>query len=321
MAESPLPPRTRFALGTASLGNLYAPMSDQRARAVLETAWECGARYFDTAPHYGLGLAERRLGAFLATKPRAEFVVSTKVGRLLVPDPGGAHRLDVEHGFHVPADHRRVWDFSTAGVRRGLDESLSRLGLDSVDIVYLHDPDEHDLGPALAEGLPAVAALRAEGLAAAVGLGSKSTAALAAGARSGTLDLLMVAGRFTLLEQPALDDVLPACHAHDVGVVAAGVFNSGLLAEPEPSERAHYEYGAPPPEVLTRAREIAAVCAEFGVDLPTAALHYPLREPLVRTVVVGAATPGEVRQDHRRLCATVPGELWTTLRGKGLVRW
>ncbi|TNC24912.1 aldo/keto reductase [Amycolatopsis alkalitolerans] len=304
-------PRGRFGLGAASLGNLYAPIDDEQAHAVLETAWELGIRYFDTAPHYGLGLSERRVGAFLATKPRNEFVVSTKVGRLLVPQRGTG--LDPE--FQVPADYRRVWDFSSDGVRRSLDESLTRLGLDSVDIVYLHDPDEYDLGPALAEGLPAVAALRDAGVVSAVGLGSKSAAALAAGARSGMLDVLMVAGRYTLLDQSALEFLPEAAD-----VVAAGVFNSGVLATGEPSASARYEYAPVPPEVLGRAREIAAVCAEFGVDLPTAALHYPLREPVVRTIVVGAASPDEVRQNHARLQSTVPGDLWATLRDKGLIR-
>jgi D-threo-aldose 1-dehydrogenase len=316
MASAPL---GRFGLGTANLGNLYAPMDDEQARAVLEAAWECGIRYFDTAPHYGLGLSERRLGAFLATKPRAEFVVSTKVGRLLVPDPDGTG-LDHANLFQVPADHRRVWDFSADGVRRSLDESLARLGLGAVDIVYLHDPEEYGLDAALTEGLPAVAALRDAGVVSAVGLGSKSVKALAAGARSGLLDLLMVAGRCTLLDQSAFDEVLPACRDGSVDVTAAAVFNSGLLATSSPAESARYEYAAAPPEVLAHAREIAAVCAEFDVDLPTAALHFPLQEPVVRTVVVGAATPGEVRQNQARLRTTVPAELWTTLRDKGLIR-
>ncbi|WP_116110124.1 aldo/keto reductase [Amycolatopsis ruanii] len=314
MASLPGP----FALGAANLGNLYAPMSDEQAHAVLEAAWDSGIRYFDTAPHYGLGLSERRLGAFLAGKPRAEFVVSTKAGRLLVPDPAGAGRLDEANQFAVPADHRRVWDFSADGVRRSLDDSLTRLGLDSVDVVYLHDPEEYDLDPALASGLPALAGLRDEGVVRAVGVGSKSVAALAAAARSGIADLLMVAGRFTLLDHAALDEVLPECRARSIGVAAASVFNSGLLATPEPAGR--YDYAAAPPDVLVTAREIAAVCAEFGVDLPTAALHFPLRDPAVRAVVAGAATPEEVRQNARRLAATVPAELWTTLRDKGLIR-
>lgn len=310
----------RFAFGTASIGNLYAPMTDEQAHTILETAWEGGVRYFDTAPHYGLGLAERRLGAFLATKPREEYTVSTKAGRLLVPDPAGANRLDDAESFHVPADHRRVWDFSADGIRRGLEDSLDRLGLDDVDILYLHDPESYDLEPALAEGIPAVAALREQGVVGSVGIGSKSAKALAAGARTGMLDLLMVAGRLTLLEQPALDEVVPECRRHSVGIAAAGVFNSGLLATPWPSADARYEYAAVPPDVLAKAREIAAVCAEFGTDLPTAALRYPLREATVRTVVVGAATPGEVRENHRRMRANVPAELWTTLRQRGLIR-
>jgi D-threo-aldose 1-dehydrogenase len=210
MASAPF---GRFALGTANLGNLYVPVSDEQAHAVLEAAWECGIRYFDTAPHHGLGLAERRFGTFLSTKAREEFVISTKVGRRLVPNLDGAAGLDDANHFSVPADHWRVWDFSADGVRRSLDESLARLGLDSVDIVYPHDPDEYDLETALAEGLPAVAVLRDAGVVSAVGIGSKSVEALAAGARSALLELLMVAGRFTLLEQPALDDVLPECVA------------------------------------------------------------------------------------------------------------
>ncbi|MBK1786307.1 aldo/keto reductase [Prauserella cavernicola] len=311
---------SRFGLGTASLGNLYEPVSDEQAHAALAAAWDTGIRHFDTAPHYGLGLAERRLGEFLAGTPRDEYVISTKVGRLLVPDPAGAGRLDDAHHYAVPAEYRREWDFSADGVRRSLDASLERLGLDHVDTVYLHDPDEHDLGPALAEGLPAVAALREQGVVRAVGLGSKSTEALLAAARSGVLDVLMVAGRFTLLEQPALDAVLPECRARSVGVVSAGVFNSGVLATPTPSERDRYEYGAVPPEVLAKARAIADVCAEFGVDLPTAALWFSLREPVVRTVVVGAASAAEVRENHRRLHTPVSDELWNTLRDKGLTR-
>ncbi|NIH80601.1 aldo/keto reductase [Amycolatopsis viridis] len=309
-----------FAFGAANLGNLYSPMSDEQAHAVLAAAWDCGIRYFDTAPHYGLGLSERRLGAFLAGRPRAEFVVSTKVGRLLVPDPAGADRLDEANQFAVPADHRRVWDFTAGGVRRSLEESLTRMGLDSVDVVYLHDPEEYDLPAALASGLPALAALREEGLVRAIGVGSKSVTALAAAARSGVADLLMVAGRFTLLDQTAMDDVLPECGDRRVGVAVASVFNSGLLATPEPSASSRFDYAAAPPDVLVTAREIAAVCAEFGVDLPTAALHFPLRDPTVHAVVAGAATPGEIRENDRRLRTHVPAELWPTLRDKGLIR-
>ncbi len=191
----------RLGYGAADLGNLYRAMSDDDARAVLEAAWESGVRYFDTAPHYGLGLSERRLGSFLATKPREQVVVSTKAGRLLRPSPETADRQDDAHGFAVPASLRRVWDFSAAGIRASLEESLEGLGLSRVDILYLHDPDEHDLAADLATAVPALAALRDEGLVDAIGIGSKSTEALLAGVRTEALDLAMVAGRYTLLEQ------------------------------------------------------------------------------------------------------------------------
>jgi D-threo-aldose 1-dehydrogenase len=295
--------------GAANVGNLYRAMSDEDARAVLEAAWESGIRYFDTAPHYGLGLSERRLGAFLATKPRAEYVVSTKVGRLLRPSPETADRLDDANQFVVPASLRRVWDFSAGGIRASLEESLERLGLSHVDILYLHDPDEHDLAADLQAGVPALAALRDEGLVQAIGIGSKSTQALLAAAGTGALDLAMVAGRYTLLEQA--DEVVTACRQTGVGIVAAAIFNSGLLAKPRPGGR--YEYGEVPGELLARAERIAEVCERHGVTLPEAALQFPLREPAVRSVVVGAATPEQVRENARRMEAEIPEALWDEL--------
>ena len=298
-----------LGLGAANVGNLYRAISDEDARAVLDAAWESGIRHYDTAPHYGLGLSERRLGAFLATKPRSEYVVSTKVGRLLRPSPETAGRLDDENQFAVPASLRRVWDFTAAGIRASLEESLERLGLERVDVVYLHDPDEHDLAADLASGIPAVAALRDEGLVDAVGIGSKSAEALTAAVRTGGLDLAMVAGRYTLLEQA--DDLVAACLETGVGIVAAAVYNSGLLATPDLGSR--YEYGAVPAEVLERARRIADVCERHGVTLPEAALQFPLREPAVRSVVVGAASPEQVRENVRRMQVEIPEALWDEL--------
>jgi len=301
------------------VGNLYRAMTDAQAEALLQTAWDCGMRYFDTAPHYGLGLSERRLGRFLAGRPRGDYTVSTKVGRLLRPTPQRAGTLDTAHDFVVPADHERVWDFSAAGVRRSLEGSLQRLGLDRVDVVYLHDPEEDDLTSALAAGVPAVVELREQGLVDAVGVGSKSTAALLAAARNGAMDLLMVAGRYTLAEQPALAELLPLCRADGIGVVVASVFNTGLLAGPRPTARGRYDYSAVPPATLARVRKIAAACAELDVELPQAALAYPLREPSVRTVVVGAATPEQVRQNADRMARPVPEELWHRLQERGLI--
>jgi D-threo-aldose 1-dehydrogenase len=306
--------------GAANVGNLYRPMTDEDAWAVLDAAWESGIRYFDTAPHYGLGLSERRLGSFLATKPRADFVVSTKVGRLLRPSPETAHLLDDANQFAVPASVRRVWDFSARGIRASLEESLERLGLPDVDVLFLHDPDEHDLTADLSTGAPALAALRDEGMVAAVGIGSKSTAALVAAVRTGALDLAMVAGRYTLLEQPAADELIPACRAAGVGVVAVAVFNSGLLSKPRPQADARYEYGAVPAGLLERTRRIEDVCERHGVALPEAALQFPLREPAVRSVVVGGASAANVRENAERMRAEVPDALWDELAAEGLVR-
>jgi D-threo-aldose 1-dehydrogenase len=300
----------RLGYGAANVGNLYRAISDEDARAILDAAWESGVRYFDTAPHYGLGLSERRLGAFLATKPRAEYVISTKVGRLLRPSPETADRLDDTNQFAVPASLCRVWDFSADGIRASLEESLERLGLSAVDVLYLHDPDERDLAADLETGVPAVAALRGEGLVRAVGIGSKSTEALVAAVRTGALDLAMVAGRYTLLERA--DDVVAACRETGVGIVAAAIYNSGLLSTPRPGGR--YEYGAVPPELLARAERLAQACERHGVTLPEAAVQFPLREPAVRSVVVGAATPEQVRENARRMEVEIPETLWDELR-------
>jgi D-threo-aldose 1-dehydrogenase len=308
-----------FGYGAANLGNLYRELSDEQCTAILEAAWQAGVRYFDTAPHYGLGLSERRLGAFLATKPRDEYVVSTKVGRLIVPNPAGAGTLDTANDFHVPADRRREWDFTADGIRRSLHESLERLGLDRVDVLFLHDPEKHDLDAADRLAYPALVALREEGLVDAVGVGSMSVAALARAARTPELDVLMIAGRLTLAEQPVAGDVLDACHANGIGIVAAGVFNSGLLAGAAPSAASRYEYGQTPPELLEKVRQIADVCERFGVDLPTAALHYPFTIEGVASVVVGGSRPEQLAQNVQKAAAGVPAELWHALRADGLI--
>lgn len=303
----------RLGYGAANLGNLYRAVSDEDAALAVDTAWDAGIRYYDTAPHYGLGLSERRLGAALCGRPRDEFVLSTKVGRLLRPNPAGAGTLDDANDFVVPADQKRVWDFSADGIRRSLEESLTRLGLDRVDILYLHDPERHDLDAAIDTAIPALAGLRDEGMVGAVGVGSMDTDALERAAATGAIDLLMVAGRYTLAEQPVLDGVLPACEANGVGIVVASVFNSGLLATNTPGDGARYDYGSAPAALLDHVRAIAAVCAEFGVELPAAALQYPLRDRLVRSVVMASARPEQVRQNVDRARAPIPDELWDEL--------
>lgn len=305
--------------GAANVGNLFRALSDDDAWAVLDAAWESGIRYYDTAPHYGLGLSERRLGAFLQTKRRDEFVLSTKVGRLLRPNPEHTGGLDTANDFHVPDDLQRVWDFSADGIRRSLDESRERLGIERIDLLYLHDPERHDLDLALAEALPAMEKLRADGEVAAIGIGSMVSDALAAAVRSADLDLIMVAGRYTLLEQPAAADVLPACQETGTGIVAASVFNSGLLAASEPRRDGRYEYGQLPDDLWDRLVRIAAVCADHGVPLPAAAIQFPLQAAEVRSVVVGGSRPAQLEQNAEYAALAIPAELWQNLAAEGLI--
>jgi D-threo-aldose 1-dehydrogenase len=323
MARSSTHPRTsaspaRLALGCAQLGNLYRERTDEQARAILEAAWDVGIRHFDTAPHYGLGLSERRLGAFLRDKPRDQFTVSTKVGRLLVPDPDGAARLDDE-GFAVPAAFRRVWDFSAAGVRASLDASLERLGLDRVDTVLVHDPNAH-AQQALTAAVPALTALREQGVIGSVGVGNRDTALLTRFVRETDIDVVMLAGRYTLLDQSALDDLLPACLEHSVTVLNAAVFNSGILAQARPDAYARFEYGAAPPRVIKRAAAIAATCASHHTSLPAAAMAFSAAHPAVAAIVVGADDAQQVRDNGALLAWPPPAALWDDLVSAGLLR-
>lgn len=307
----------RLGLGAGPLGNLYRPVTDADAAAVIEQMWAGGVRSFDTAPHYGLGLSERRVGAALKDRPRDEFVLSTKVGRLLDPHPEGASTRDDE-GFDVPAAWRRRWDFSARGVRESLERSLERLGMDRVDILYLHDPEGH-IDQAVEEALPALVELREQGVVRGIGVGSKDPAAITRLIGTGSIDLAMLAGRYTLLEQPAAHDVLPAAIRHGVGIVAVGVYNSGILARETPDPTSTYDYGAVPSEVFARAVRIADVCREHGVALPQAALHFPLRHRAVVNVTVGIGRPAHVPSTLERMAGAVPDSLWQALAAEGLI--
>lgn len=307
-----------LGFGAAPIGGLYSQVDEETAATAVDAAWEAGVRYFDTAPHYGLGQSERRLGATLATRERDSYVISTKVGRLLVPRRS-ASGLDNEGNFAVSATHRRVWDFSRDGIRRSLDDSLARLGTDRVELLYLHDP-EGRMDDALATALPALAELRDEGAVRAIGVGSTDAAALTQAVEDSDIDVIMVAGRYTLLEQPALERLFPACERAGVDVVAAGVFNSGVLASPDPGPDATYDYGTVPRPVLNRARQLADVCAAHGVVLPQAAIQFVLRHRLVRSAVVGMRSAEEVAQNARWLASDVPDTLWDYLSDAALVR-
>ena len=311
------PALTELGLGAAQFGNLYRETTDEASAAAVDAAWAAGIRYFDTAPHYGIGLSERRLGAALARYPRDEYVVSTKVGRLLVPTPENADQLD-GHGFMTPAVFRREWDFSRDGILRSIEGSLERLGLDRLDVVYLHDPDQH-WAQASTEGIDTLVELRSQGVVGAIGAGMNQTAMIAEFIRRCDVDVMMLANRFTLLEQTALDELLPVALESGVGIVAAAIYNSGLLSFARPASDARYDYEQAPAALLARANAIADVCERHGVTLPDAAVAYPLRHPAVVSVVLGTRTAEQVVSNVSRYETVIPEELWTELQAEGLI--
>jgi D-threo-aldose 1-dehydrogenase len=307
---------TELGFGGAAIGNLFTAVTDDDARAAIDAAWDGGIRFFDTAPHYGLGLSERRLGAALGGRPRDDYVISTKVGRLLEPTAAaaadsatGAAGRDPE-GFDVPADLVRRFDYSADGVRRSLDASLARLGLDRVDLALIHDPDEHG-EQALREAYPALARLRAEGVVRAIGVGMNQTAMLTRFVRETDVDVVLVAGRYTLLDQSAADELLPAAVERGVSVIVGGVFNSGVLAAPAPD--ATYDYAAAPDSLITRALRLQEICAASGVPLRAAAARFPLAHPAVASVLIGARNAAEVTDAIRMRGLDIPPELWESL--------
>lgn len=303
---------TELSLGGAAIGNLFSEVDDATAAATIDAAWDGGIRLFDTAPHYGLGLSERRLGAALRGRPRDEFLISTKVGRLLLPaDP--PYRAD-EAGFAVPAAYVRRFDFSTDGVRRSLEESLGRLGMDRVDIALIHDPDDHG-EQALTQAYPALERLRAEGVVRAIGVGMNQASMLTRFVRDTNIDVVLIAGRYTLLDQRAADDLLPTAAERGVGVIAGGVFNSGLLADP--SDDARFDYDRAPLSMVQRARELEAICGSYGVPLRAAAARFPLGHPAVASVLIGARSPAEINDAIRLRETAIPAALWDALRAEG----
>ncbi|MGW1030415.1 aldo/keto reductase [Streptomyces sp. NPDC002577] len=308
---------TELGFGASVIGNLYRVTPVDDARAAVDAAWEAGLRYFDTAPHYGLGLSERRLGAALRGRPRDEYVISSKVGRLLVPneEPRGVD----DEGFVVRDDLRRQWDFSREGVLRSIEDTLERTGLDRLDVVYLHDPDDH-WRQAAEEAMPTLAELRDQGVIGAIGAGMNQSAMLARFLRETAADVVMLAGRYTLLDQSALDDVLPAARELGKSVVAVGVFNSGLLSRDRPAEGMRYDYQDAPPALVARARAIAEVCAAHGTTLPAAAIAFPYTDPSIINVTLGMRDPEQVGRNVELHDQQVPDGLWDDLRTQGLIR-
>jgi D-threo-aldose 1-dehydrogenase len=303
----------RLVLGCAPLGGLFAPVDEAAARATVDAAWEAGIRAFDTAPLYGCGVSERRLGAALSGRPRDAFVLSTKVGRRLEP-ASSTTAAQRELWPQAPA-LAPVFDFSRDGVLRSLEASLERLGLDHVDVVLIHDPDDN-MDAALTEAYPALDALRAEGVVRAIGAGMNQAPPLVRFVSETDIDCVLVAGRYTLLDQTAADELLPACLVRGVSVLAGGVFNSGVLARAQPG--ASYDYQPVSPEVLRRARRAEAICAGYGVPLASAAMAFPLRHPAVSTVIVGARSPEEIARDAALFAQPLPDPLWDALAAERL---
>ena len=306
---------TRLGLGASVIGGLFAPVDEAEGHAVVRAALEHGVAYLDTAPLYGLGRSERLVGDVVRTVARDSFVVSTKVGRLLRADPPRFESLPAGM-WHVPSDLKPVFDFSREGVRQSVEESLERLGLERLDIVYVHDPHEHLL-QAIDEALPALHELRSEGLVDAIGVGMDDPAALARIVREADVDCVLLAGRYTLLDQQAAADLLPLCGRTGVGVVIGGVFNSGVLADPTLGAR--FDYAPTEPDVLERARRLREVCAAHRIPLAAAALQFPLGDPAVCSVLTGVRSVEELAQNVRNFDLPVPGALWHELLDEGLL--
>ncbi len=304
---------TRLGLGTSPLGGWPSPMTEELAQATIRAAWSEGLRYFDTAPLYGYGQAETWLGQALQTEARRDFTILTKVG-LLLREPDTAEEHSFFHG--TTTSKRPVWDFSYEGVKRSLGESLERMGVDSVDIVLLHDPDDH-LDEALDGAYVALHELRSEGVIRAIGAGTTSPESLAYLIRRGDFDCVLVAGRYTLLDQSALDELLPLSAEKGVSVIVGGVYNSGILVDPTPP--ATYDYVDASEEVTQRAFAIRDLCRQYGVDLAAAAIQFPLAHPAVAGVVIGARSPAEIRQNVELMRADIPQSLWLDMRDQGLL--
>lgn len=305
---------TRLGLGSAPLGGLFAPVGEADAAATIARAWDLGIRYFDTAPLYGFGLAERRLGAFLRAQPRDSFVLSTKVGRLLRRPAGDPPPPDPAYKGTPP--ERPVFDFSYDGVMRSVDESLSRLGLDRIDILFIHDPDDHH-DAAIDGAFRALDRLRGDGTVRAIGAGMNQHAMLARFAVEAPFDCFLLAGRYTLLDQGALGGLMALCAARGIGLVLGGVYNSGILADPRPG--ATFDYRDADPALVARAQRLDTLCRRYGTALKAAALQFCLAHPAVSGLLLGARTAAEIEENVAMARLAVPAALWSDLRREGLI--
>ncbi|NJI59455.1 aldo/keto reductase [Microbacterium oxydans] len=300
-----------LGFGAAPLGNLFRPISDDDARAAVDAAWLAGVRYFDTAPFYGLGLSESRLGEALADRPRDSFVLSTKVGRRLLEDSRTSVDGLIDGQWALPSGRNWVRDYSRDGVLRTLEESLQRLGCDRIDVVYLHDPDDH-LDQVEREAAPMLAELRDQGVISAFGVGTSDWRTAARLVGSTDIDGVMIAGRWTLLDRSAAP-LLECAREAGVWVVAAGPFNSGLLSRPWPEDGARFEYSPAGSALVGLARDLASACRRYGVELPDAAIQFATRTEGIVAVVAGIASAAEAVADEAAFRREIPSGLWDEL--------
>jgi len=312
-----------LGFGTAPLGDLFLRLDDQTAIDAAARAFELGINLLDTSPLYGYGLSEHRCGTALRRVPRQDVVLCTKVGRWMDP----LHRPDNRSGFVGGQPHRAVVDYSYDGTMRSVEQSLLRLGTDRLDLLLIHDVDVWTHGPgaiedrfreAMAGAYVALDRLRSQGVVAGIGIGVNEADMCVRFARAGSFDVMLLAGRYSLLEQPALEEFLPLAQHQGIAVLLGGVFNSGILASGAIAG-AKYNYQDAPPEILAKVAQIQRVCDGHGVALPTAALHFALGHPAVASVVLGAQSPQEVERNVAALATRVPGALWADLKAEHLL--
>jgi D-threo-aldose 1-dehydrogenase len=304
----------RLGLGTAPIGGLYAPVTEAAAQATITAAFDLGLRFFDTAPLYGSGLAEERLGRALRHR-EPSYVLSTKVGRILEPHSGSV-AASHDSMFKSSSTSTPVFDFSADGIRKSVEASRSRLGIDRFDILFLHDPDEH-MTEALGEAFPTLTAMRQAGEIEAVGVGTNRVGPAMRFVSACDPDCILVAGRYTLLDTSAADELLPLCAKRGIGVVLGGVFNSGILARPEPGGT--FDYLPTPAATFTRVKALGAVCSRYDIPLMAVALQFAAAHPAVTSVLVGARTPAEITQNIEMSELAIPSALWAELHRRDLL--
>lgn len=313
-----------FGFGCAPLGSLYHPVSDADAQQMLSSAWQAGFRYYDTAPHYGLGLSERRVGDMLRPLKGQEYILSTKVGRLLKT----AGYADERHCYRTPMPFDLHYDYSYDGVMRSFEDSIQRLGLDRIDIIYMHDIGHYTHGDAndthfpiaMSGGYKAMDSLRSQGLVKAIGLGVNEYQVCEQALEHGDWDCFLLAGRYTLLEQHSLDSFLPKCEARNCSIVIGGAYNSGILATgTKTGKPLHYDYGPAPQEIIDKVQKIEQICDDFNVPMAAAALQFPLAHPAVCSVIPGVGSVKRIPQTLELISTKIPQGLWQALIDSALI--